>query len=95
MDNPHSAEKRADAKIKDFTDLKKWCDDADSVKSKKWRFPAPDILATWTRRNQMLVDNYQIVAIVTNNYQWRMGMGMLQRMYEAPCVMYFFSRSLS
>ncbi|GMR62779.1 hypothetical protein PMAYCL1PPCAC_32974, partial [Pristionchus mayeri] len=30
------------------------------------------------------------VAIVTSNYQWRMGMGMLQRMYEAHFGMLIF-----
>ncbi|KAF8358778.1 hypothetical protein PRIPAC_93773 [Pristionchus pacificus] len=55
--------------------------------SRTWLFPAPDQLAESTTKNRTLTDYYQTVAIVTNNWQWTLGMGMLQRMYQANFAM--------
>ncbi|KAF8356879.1 hypothetical protein PRIPAC_91874 [Pristionchus pacificus] len=85
------AEKRAAAKINNFGDLKDWCDKSNSsVRSRQWYFPAPDQLAEDTVENKTLTDNYHTVAIITNNWQWGIGMGMLQRMYEANFAMVIF-----
>ncbi|GMR43419.1 hypothetical protein PMAYCL1PPCAC_13614, partial [Pristionchus mayeri] len=82
------ADKRAERRINDFADLKDWC--PPSLKAKDWYFPAPDQLAAGIVENKTLTDNYQTVAIITNNWQWGIGMGMLQRMYEANFAMLIF-----
>ncbi|KAF8380929.1 hypothetical protein PRIPAC_70071 [Pristionchus pacificus] len=84
------AEKRAAAKIYNFGDLKDWCDASNSSASQHWYFPTPEQLAAATLENKTLIDNYQTVAIITNNWQWSMGMGMLQRMYDANFAMLIF-----
>ncbi|GMT20043.1 hypothetical protein PFISCL1PPCAC_11340 [Pristionchus fissidentatus] len=84
------AEKRAQQKINNFGDLKHWCDESPSNASKAWLFPAPEQLAEATVENTTLTDNYQTVAIISNNWQWGFGMGMLQRMYEANFAMLIF-----
>ncbi|GMS96854.1 hypothetical protein PENTCL1PPCAC_19029, partial [Pristionchus entomophagus] len=84
------SEQRAADKIKNFGDLKDWCDISHSNKSADWFFPAPDKLAKSTMESKQLSDNYKTVAIITNNWQWSMGMGMLQRMYEANFAMIIF-----
>ncbi|KAF8371357.1 hypothetical protein PRIPAC_77786, partial [Pristionchus pacificus] len=83
-------ESRAAAKINNFGDLKEWCADSPSVKSKEWYFPTPRELTISTMKNKTLTDNHNTVAIITNNYQWKMGMGLLQRMYEANFAMLIF-----
>ncbi|GMT20044.1 hypothetical protein PFISCL1PPCAC_11341, partial [Pristionchus fissidentatus] len=84
------AERRAAQKIENFGDLKKWCGDCPSNVSKQWFFPSPDELAEATAENETLTNNYQTVAIITNNFQWGMGMGMLQRMYDSNFAMLIF-----
>ncbi|GMT07657.1 hypothetical protein PENTCL1PPCAC_29831, partial [Pristionchus entomophagus] len=89
-DKTNPAERRAEAKIRNFGELKEWCGESPSEKSKQWYFPTPRQLSETTLANKTLSDNHQIVAIVTNNYQWNKGMGMLQRMYEENFAMIIF-----
>ncbi|KAF8373649.1 hypothetical protein PRIPAC_80078 [Pristionchus pacificus] len=89
------AEERAAVRIAAFSDLKHWCGECGSNKSESWLFPAQEDLATAIVKNTTLIDNYQSVAIVSNNWPWTIGMGLLQRMHEANFAMLIFCGHIS
>ncbi|CCD66877.2 uncharacterized protein CELE_F02C9.2 [Caenorhabditis elegans] len=68
-------------KLNYFGDIIKWCNET-RKSSVSINFPSPKQLASLHEKSYVLKKHMDSVLIVVNNYPWKYGMGLIQRLYQ-------------
>ncbi|CAL2037410.1 unnamed protein product [Caenorhabditis brenneri] len=73
--------RRADQKLNYFGDLVQWCNETGYPNLTK-TFPSPEQLQEQHDSSYVLQKNSKSVLVVVNNYPWKYGIGLIQRLYQ-------------